>query len=114
MNIFFKWKENVQSVREKYSKIEVILKKQEEDQYFVNIIRRADIQKMKTPQQIRNEVEKEEHFYRRGYELRPTGIKLKWYEWIAFWMFLDSILWYKKDFVDFIDNEGNVRRVYPK
>jgi len=29
-------------------------------------------------------------------------------------MFLDSILWYKKDFVDFIDNEGNVRRVYPK
>ena len=70
--------------------------------------------KMKTPQQIKNEVEKEEHFYRRGYELRPTGIKLKWYEWIAFWMFLDSILWYKKDFVDFIDNEGNVRRVYPK
>jgi len=31
MNIFFKWKENVQSVREKYPKIEVILKKQEED-----------------------------------------------------------------------------------
>jgi len=75
---------------------------------------RQIFKKMKTPQQIKNEVEKEEHFYRRGYELRPTGIKLKWYEWIAFWMFLDSILWYKKDFVDFIDNEGNVRRVYPK
>ena len=64
MNIFFKWKENVQSVREKYPKIEVILKKQEEDQYFVNIIRRADIQKMKTPQQIRNEVEKEIEDYK--------------------------------------------------
>jgi len=53
------------------------------------------------------------HFYRRGYELRPTEIELKWYHWILFFSFIDTLLFYRKDFVDFIDEKGNISRVYP-
>ena len=54
------------------------------------------------------------HIYRKGYELRPTNIKLKWYHYIAFFMIIDDLLFYRKHFVDFVDEKGKLTREYIK
>lgn len=55
-----------------------------------------------------------EYIYRKGYEIRHTGYIPKWYEWILFYWIIDVMLFYKKEFVDFINDKGKIRRVYPE
>ena len=57
---------------------------------------------------------KTEWIYRRGVEHRPTCLKLSWWQIIFFWFILDLLVSYEVEFVDFIDKDGNIRRVYPK
>lgn len=54
-----------------------------------------------------------EWVYKRGYELHQTGFKVKWYHYIIFWMIIDVLLFYKKEFIELINNKGEVRRIYP-
>jgi len=54
------------------------------------------------------------HVYRKGYEVRPTDVRLKWYHYIIFFFMLESICYYRKHFVDFVDEAGKITRKYIK
>ena len=54
------------------------------------------------------------HLYRKGYELRPTNYPVKWYHYILFFMVIEHLVFYKKHFVDFVDEKGKLTREYIK
>jgi hypothetical protein len=58
----------------------------------------------------------QEWVLKRGYELIPRkgAENLKWYHFIIFFSVIDEICFYKKQFLDLINEKGEVRRIYQK
>ena len=54
------------------------------------------------------------HLLRSGFERRPINDKLKWYQLFLYSSLPYELCFYHVEFADFVDEEGNVERVYLK
>jgi len=54
------------------------------------------------------------YLYRKGYELRTSDYDLKWWQYIILFPIVNELLFYRKHFVDFIDDKGKITRTYVK
>jgi hypothetical protein len=55
-----------------------------------------------------------EWVFRRGYETRARNFKWKWWMWFIYPFLLTELFIYKVPFIDLINENGEVRRIYEK
>lgn len=54
------------------------------------------------------------YFYRKGYVIHRIERKIKWWEYILYFWVIERLVFYKRYFVELINEKGEVKRIYEK